>query len=721
MRLDPLASLYARKVPSTKDAWVLILSVLVVLPHLIFLPVAVTVLCATAWLLAWFLIARRAQLSKALKTVLVVGAVSLLWSIVRTAGEVNLGFALVCLVTAMKPLETHDRRAQRSFVVLGFLCALLFFFQEQSATWLLYYAVCVIGLTGFLLGVEFPQNPMKRSLRDGIGLLAQALPLALVLFFVFPRPPEPLWQWTPADGETVTGIPVELQLHGLGPLTESHEIAFKAVFDDQVPEISSLYWRGPVVYFTDGRTWDSDFYNARRMPAARMDKRPPGTGPDGGGSASLLAATDETIDYRIRAAQNLKRWLIALDLPVTDNEFGQLTEDYQLVPRARLGTRRDYRMTSALRIKTPPDPEVVHAKALQLPFKARMAKRARSVGEALQAEFADDPAAARKIIQRLLLFFSEQPFYYTLDAPVYATNPIDEFLFEGRQGYCVHYAASMTLMLRAAAIPARMIMGYRGGEWDADTGELIVRQRHAHAWVEAWTQERGWLRIDPTAVIPDERVFADDMGNGQPTTFNERLFSQRDSVEEWRQFVNLRGIAAPRRSDASGRDTGPDESASWSDGIDLSQFANPVVLAQHLWNQWILDFNHERQQHLFGDPDDGQTTVILLAAVLAGPPLIYVVWTLARRGRGATRREQKVAKLYRLLCRRLAAVGIRVDPSEPHQVLRQRLAGTGRFDPQLLADVFGTYERLRYRHDESAAPRAALRRLRREIVRLCSV
>lgn len=85
-------------------------------------------------------------------------------------------------------------------------------------------------------------------------------------------------------------------------------------------------------------------------------------------------------------------------------------------------------------------------------------------------------------------------------------SSVEEFLFRKREGFCEHYAAGLTLLLRAAGIPARIAAGYLGGEW-SDVGKyLIVRQSDAHAWTEAWIGGR-WVTLDATPFLGEDNPF----------------------------------------------------------------------------------------------------------------------------------------------------------------------------------------------------------------------
>lgn len=72
-----------------------------------------------------------------------------------------------------------------------------------------------------------------------------------------------------------------------------------------------------------------------------------------------------------------------------------------------------------------------------------------------------------------------------------------QFVFEMEQGYCEYFATAMTTMLRSQDIPARYVVGYATGE-QTGPNEYTVRGMHAHAWVEVYFPEIGWVRFDPT-------------------------------------------------------------------------------------------------------------------------------------------------------------------------------------------------------------------------------
>jgi protein-glutamine gamma-glutamyltransferase len=138
---------------------------------------------------------------------------------------------------------------------------------------------------------------------------------------------------------------------------------------------------------------------------------------------------------------------------------------------------------------------------------------------ALAASWLTDRPNGTTIVERAMEYLRSQPFQYTLTPPALGAQPVDEFLFETREGFCEHYASALTVLLRAAGLPARVITGYQGGELNSVGGYYIVRQSDAHAWTEVWLDEEGWRRVDGVAAVAPERVALgfDRFGAGEAT------------------------------------------------------------------------------------------------------------------------------------------------------------------------------------------------------------
>jgi len=111
---------------------------------------------------------------------------------------------------------------------------------------------------------------------------------------------------------------------------------------------------------------------------------------------------------------------------------------------------------------------------------------------------AGDETGAGETAARIMRYL-ETGYAYSLNPPRDRTlSPIDDFLTKSRSGFCEHFATAMTLMLRARSIPARVVSGFAGGEWNGYGRYLLVRERDAHTWVEAYLPGEGWTAFDPT-------------------------------------------------------------------------------------------------------------------------------------------------------------------------------------------------------------------------------
>jgi transglutaminase-like putative cysteine protease len=95
-------------------------------------------------------------------------------------------------------------------------------------------------------------------------------------------------------------------------------------------------------------------------------------------------------------------------------------------------------------------------------------------------------------------------FPYTLDVqgPPASRDVADYFLFDLKQGYCDYYATTMIVLARAAGLPARMVVGYASGLYEAEQAQYLVTENYAHSWVEIYFAEIGWVEFEPTASQP---------------------------------------------------------------------------------------------------------------------------------------------------------------------------------------------------------------------------
>lgn len=324
-----------------------------------------------------------------------------------------------------------------------------------------------------------------------IGILfAQGLPIAALLFILFPRLPGPLWS-LPEDASATTGLSDTMSPGTIGSLSQSAAVAFRVEFEGNVPASSELYWRGPVLTEFDGRSWGLGKLN--RIATPEYD------GP-----------SENVINYTVTLQAHNRSWLFALDTPTTlprsynasqnsggqyARALGRMLDDGQIVSKDPVSQVLRYRQSSVPGSTLPALGEPRND-TKELPgLNTRTAAFARE----LRQQHQSDSAYAAAVMHH----FNVQPFSYTLQPQILGHAPVDEFMFDTREGFCEHYAAAFVVMMRAAGIPARVVTGYQGGQMNEDY--MIVRQSDAHAWAEAYLNG-VWQRFDPTQAVAPSRI-----------------------------------------------------------------------------------------------------------------------------------------------------------------------------------------------------------------------
>jgi hypothetical protein len=293
-------------------------------------------------------------------------------------------------------------------------------------------------------------------------------------------------------------------------------------------------------------------------------------------------------------------------------------------------------------------------------------------------DWASADARPRALVDRALAYFRSEPFYYTLRPPLLGGDPVDEFLFSSRRGFCEHYASSFVVMMRAAGVPARVVTGYQGGEWNALAEYLLVRQSEAHAWAEVWLQGRGWVRVDPTAAVAPERIEL--------------------------------GLEAALRSE-TGDGAGAGALASWTGRFWLRMGIWRDTL-DFYWNQWVVSFGPERQRALLerlglGGLSWTAVALVMIGSVAALGALFAALSLLAgRRARGGI-----VERLYARYCERLRQVGLERAPWEGPRAYAARVQQTRPELARVSGEITRLYVNLRYR----VGARGELDELRRRV------
>jgi transglutaminase-like putative cysteine protease len=615
-------------------------------PHVpLWLAVAVALALTLRGALVWV---RRPLPSRWLLLPLVVAGSSGVLFQFRTLFGQSPGVALLVLLMALKQFETRSVRDGLAIVFLAFFLALAQFFYTQSIpAAVLAVTTVMVGLAALLALADHRDAPLIVLRRAGIMLL-QAMPLMLLLFVLFPRVQGPLWGLPKDAGSAISGLSDTMAPGSISQLSQSDAIAFRVQFAGAVPAQRQLYWRGPVLADFDGRAW--------RPRAEQPRMQLPYAEPETGG-----------IDYEITLEPHGKHWLFALELPGRIPANALATGDYQLLAREPVTTRHRLTLRSYPDLKVGRDEEAIRRQnALFLPADSNPRIRA------LAAQWRAEAQSDEDVLRSAQVFFLRQRLLYTLSPPRLGEQTADEFLFDTKQGFCEHFANAFAVAMRAAGIPARVVTGYQGGEVNPVDGWLTVRQYDAHAWTEVWLPQRGWLRVDPTAISAPARIdfnlaAAVPAGDPLPLLMRVDLAWLRDIRFRWDAVANT-------------------------------------------WNQWVLGYNPERQRDLLrrlGMPEPDWQSMTSALAVLSGVALLALT-ALTLRHR--PRRDPALA-LWERLSRRLDRRGLARRPAEgPSDYAERVVAALPRVAGEMHA-ITNLYARLRY----GAGSPAMLDELRRRV------
>lgn len=454
---------------------------LIVLPHLYNIPLATFGFFCI--LLSWRFIGvwRPEYLPhKLLLTLLTIIGIALLFQQHQGLFGRDAGTTLFITALSLKLMEIKRERDLYLVTYLAFIVAASQFLYTQSLMMAGYIIFVCCVLLATLVCINSYKAQTWTALKTAALLLAQAIPLTIVLFLLFPRIEAPRWMWLQDETKAKTGLSDSMEAGSISDLAISDELVFRVTFNGAVPPAAQRYWRGPVLARTDGKRWT--FISNRGFKPA------------------LPQVSGERYNYTVLMEAQEKNWVFALELPTAISANLRQNSNYQLLTLDNPNKRSEYKIVSYTQYNTGELSDSERYNSLQLP--ADPSAKIKQLVKQLQGF----NSPAEHFIQQLLHYFRQENFYYTLTPPLMENNPIETFLFDTRHGFCSHYASAFTYLMRVAGIPARVVTGYQGGEFNKLGNFLEIRQADAHAWSEVWLPQRGWVRFDPTAAIAPERI-----------------------------------------------------------------------------------------------------------------------------------------------------------------------------------------------------------------------
>jgi len=640
--------------------WQLLMVVVVLIPHSLRLPWWLPLMTLGA--IGWRLLVHMGRTSFPHWSVKFMMAITAGIGAVVSIGRGNgpeLAVALLVAGFTLKLLEIYKRRDALVLIYVAYFLAATELLFGQTLLHALYVLLALLLVTAALNAVyQSERHPdFWRPLRSARRLLVPALPLMLVLFLLVPRI-GPIWYAPLMREESRTGLSDTLSPGDVSQLTGSSAVAFRVEFTSgEVPPPAQRYWRGLTYDYFDGRRWQAESDRLAPPSAGALPSGP-------------------LLRYQMILEPNGQPWVYALAYPVAAPWPLRLASNWTLRAPSRIVQRADFALVSRTLGALPqPLSDSARARYLQLPAAGNPETRA------LAQRWRDEDPSVDALVTRALALFNRD-FVYTLSPGRLGDDSIDDFLFETRRGFCGHYAGAMAFLLRAAGVPVRLVGGYQGGEWNPYESYLLIRQYEAHAWIEVWYPERGWVRVDPTAAVAPERIeqsaeqlLADEPGFLAESPLSPVRFGSIGWINELRLRV---------------------------EGINYS------------WHRWVLGF-HLRQdsllQRLFGE-----LSLWKLALALAVPFSLVLGWvalSLLRQRR--PHRLHPVDSALIRLSHRLAARGLARHTGEPVGSYALRVAEAQPELAPLILSVARHYDQLRYAGQDDAD----LRRAYLKAVRAC--
>ncbi|ACA86902.1 transglutaminase TgpA family protein [Shewanella woodyi] len=588
--------------------WLLLANVAILVPLYEKLTPWTMAICGICllWRLGIF-IGKVAKPPRYLVTFLALGSAITLALIISSIGLLNGLINLLVLGYALKYIEMRKRRDVRTVVLVGYFLIALTFINQQSIIYTLILGLVTTINTCVLVSLYHEGNKLKETALMGSKLIIQSLPLAALLFIVLPKLP-PLWM-VPQNGSATTGLSDEVSFGDIEKLTRSAALAFRAEFDRSPPANHLLYWRALVMEDYDGKIW------TQHKSIKHIEKDVQFT------VSGRVRPSGNPTNYSVIAEPSYQNWLYGLDVAFSDDSNISNLPDYRLYAKRSVDQQYRYRVQSYL--KSPMSPVLDNkVKRINLSLPEASNLKTQAFANQLLLKYPDP----LQRLNALMNYFNQEDYFYTLSPPRVGPQQIDDFLFENKAGFCVHYASAFTFIARKTGIPARLVTGYQGGEWNQQAGYLSVYQYMAHAWTEVWLEGKGWVRFDPTAMIAPQRVL-----EGFDAIFEPESSYLLDSP-----FSPLRLREFPL----------------------LNKLRLSLASMDYYWSVWVLGFDANKQQRVLqkllgGVTKQKMSLFMLIAISLIGLTIAYSAGLLTFRKRG----EQYATK-YTQICNKLNNKGL---------------------------------------------------------------
>ncbi len=396
------------------------------------------------------------------------------------------GVAFLSMLASLKLYELRSRRDLYLYLLVLVLLMVGLVVSVDSF-YALVHIVGALFVIFWMLASYDEQSSRFKALgarKKIIALIfALSLPSTLILFILFPRLQWGNMLYNDNTNGSLTGFSDSLRPGSFSSIVRDNSAVFRVIYNStQMPNLSGMYWRGAVLTRQNGFFWDHG-------SGARLIRRSESSSP--------------LYDYSVTFEERGSGVIFTLEdtVSVTTQMRARLMSDvggtYRLDTYSR--TPLSYRAqteTSVSHVLSPREREA-------------MVELGEGVGERLRDFVANfhPELPAKERINKFMRYIQKEKFSYTLSPGAYnQMDGLEDFFFDKKAGFCEHYASLTAVVLRLMKIPARVVVGFHGGIFNRFGNYYLVRGGDAHAWVEYWSDEKGWARIDPVQWIAPSRI-----------------------------------------------------------------------------------------------------------------------------------------------------------------------------------------------------------------------
>jgi len=364
------------------------------------------------------------------------------------------------------------------------------------------------GSVGKALYIKRPLGGFSSTL---VTIFSLGLPMVFLTFVFFPRFTAAIWHArvtkTPVPAVLVTGFSEEVELDDIGQILEKTDpVMAVSLYKDDKPYIpkDDLYWRGISFQNYDGSAWEEfqdgrgrgRYYSTEKVPLSLI-RRLPNCPVEDITQEVILQPLDSRIVFSLYAPIRFESTALHSIEYCETSEVLTTAHDrwfplkYKVVSRIPRPLEED--------LRSAPSNYPMHIVRQYLPLPEQISPRV----YALAREAAPDdkyPTPFDKA--RAIEMFLSANYHYTFNIRhSLDVEPVEDFLFNLKEGHCEYFASAMVVLLRSLGVPCRLVNGFRNGEWNRLGDSYLIRQNDAHSWVEVYFPDIGWITFDPSPLM----------------------------------------------------------------------------------------------------------------------------------------------------------------------------------------------------------------------------